>query len=202
MRVQSLGQEAPWRRKWQSIPVFLPGESHRQRSLAGYSPWDRKQSDTIERLTHTLLLLEGGLLPGLENRLLSNTQKWIIQRDTHWQNKRIYWEEHLCREQQGNANQENCSAMQLTDSGFTVLQLAFWVVSGWSSCLCQSVLIQGSSNVACASLGWDRFQCKGFWEVGSVQFSRSVMSNSLQPHGLQHARPPCPSRTPRVHSNS
>ena len=28
-----------WRRKWQPAPVFLPGESHRQRSLVGYSPW-------------------------------------------------------------------------------------------------------------------------------------------------------------------
>ena len=36
----------------------------------------------------------------------------------------------------------------------------------------------------------------------SVQFSRSVMSDSLQPHELQHARPPCPSPTPRVQSNS
>ena len=36
----------------------------------------------------------------------------------------------------------------------------------------------------------------------SVQFSRSVMSNSLQPHGLQHARPPCPSPTPGVYPNS
>ena len=36
----------------------------------------------------------------------------------------------------------------------------------------------------------------------SVQFSRSVMSNSLWPHGLQHARLPCPSPTPRVYSNS
>ena len=36
----------------------------------------------------------------------------------------------------------------------------------------------------------------------SVQFSRSVVSNSLRPHGLQHARPPCPSPTPRVCSNS
>ena len=36
----------------------------------------------------------------------------------------------------------------------------------------------------------------------SVQFSRSVMSNSLRPHGLQHARPPCPSPTPGVYSNS
>ena len=36
---------------------------------------------------------------------------------------------------------------------------------------------------------------------GSVQFSHSVMSNSLQPHGLQQARPPCPSPTPRACSN-
>ena len=36
----------------------------------------------------------------------------------------------------------------------------------------------------------------------SVQFSRSVMSDSLQPHELQHARPPCASPSPGVHSNS
>ena len=36
----------------------------------------------------------------------------------------------------------------------------------------------------------------------SVQFSRSVMSHSLRPHGLQHARPPCPSPIPGVYSNS
>jgi len=36
----------------------------------------------------------------------------------------------------------------------------------------------------------------------SVQFSHSVMSDSLQPHGLQHTRPPCPSPTPGVYSNS
>ena len=36
----------------------------------------------------------------------------------------------------------------------------------------------------------------------SVQFGLSVMSDSLQPHGLQHARPPCPSPTPKVYSNS
>ena len=36
----------------------------------------------------------------------------------------------------------------------------------------------------------------------SVQFSHSVMSNPLQPHGLQHARLPCPSPTPRACSNS
>ena len=35
----------------------------------------------------------------------------------------------------------------------------------------------------------------------SVQFSRSIVSNSLRPHELQHARPPCPSPTPKVHPN-
>ena len=36
----------PWRRKWHPTPVLLPGESHEQRSLAGYSPWGYKESDT------------------------------------------------------------------------------------------------------------------------------------------------------------
>ena len=39
-------------------------------------------------------------------------------------------------------------------------------------------------------------------EGGTVQFSRSVVSDSLQPHELQHARPPCPSPTPGVYPNS
>ena len=38
--------------------------------------------------------------------------------------------------------------------------------------------------------------------LSSVQFSHSVVSNSLRPHELQHARPPCPSPTPGVHSDS
>ena len=40
-----------------------------------------------------------------------------------------------------------------------------------------------------------------FLQSSSVQFSCSVVSNSLRPHELQHARPPCPSPTPGVHSN-
>ena len=46
-------QFASCRREWQPIPGFLPGEFHGQRSLAGYSPWGRKESDTTERLIHT-----------------------------------------------------------------------------------------------------------------------------------------------------
>ena len=37
-----------WRRKWQPTPVFLAGESHEQRSLMGYGPEGRKESDTTE----------------------------------------------------------------------------------------------------------------------------------------------------------
>ena len=39
-----------WRRKWQSTPVLLPGKSHGQRILVGYSPWGLKESDTTEQL--------------------------------------------------------------------------------------------------------------------------------------------------------
>ena len=41
----------PWRREWLRTPVFWPEEFHRQRSLAGYSPWGHKQSDTTERFS-------------------------------------------------------------------------------------------------------------------------------------------------------
>ena len=51
----------PWRREWQPTPVFLPGESHEQRSLAGYSPGGHKELNTTyqlknNNLPHRLLL--------------------------------------------------------------------------------------------------------------------------------------------------
>ena len=42
-----------WRRKWQPTPVFLPGEFHGQRSLAGCSPWSHRESDMTKWLTQT-----------------------------------------------------------------------------------------------------------------------------------------------------
>ena len=44
----------PWRRKRLPNPVFLPGEFHGQRSLAGHRPWGHKELDTTKQLTHTL----------------------------------------------------------------------------------------------------------------------------------------------------
>ena len=44
-------RKIPWRKAWQLTPGFLPGESHGERSLVGYSPWGHKVSDTTERLS-------------------------------------------------------------------------------------------------------------------------------------------------------
>ena len=58
-QVRSLGWEdpwvgkIPWRKAWQPTPVFLPGESHGQRSRAGYSPWSHNESDTPEATKHS-----------------------------------------------------------------------------------------------------------------------------------------------------
>ena len=53
-RVQPLGQEDRLGREWLTPPIFFPGEFHAQRSLAGYSPWDYRELDTIGTTnTHT-----------------------------------------------------------------------------------------------------------------------------------------------------
>ena len=46
-------QEDPLEEGTATIPVFLPGEAHGQRSMAGYSPWGHKESDTTEATEHT-----------------------------------------------------------------------------------------------------------------------------------------------------
>ena len=70
----------PWRRKWQSTPVLLPGKSHGQRSLVGYSPWGCKESDTAERL-HSLMAT------------LAEPPKWeglYVRGRQGWNQKEIY----------------------------------------------------------------------------------------------------------------
>ena len=82
-----------------------------------------------------------------------------------------------------------------------------------SSCPLQSLQSCVSSNYRSVDFSvWGAYQRK-HWSIcssndlrhgriSSVQFSRSVMSDSLWPHGLQHARPPCPLPIPGVYSNS
>ena len=73
-----------------------------------------------------------------------------------------------------------------------------------------SILFERYNNNTASHKGHIRFtngRCficciSGLLVLSSVQFSRSFVSDSLWPHESQHARPPCPSPTPRVHSNS
>ena len=80
-----------WRRKWQPTPVFLPRDSHGQRSLVGYRPWVRKESDTTEQLHfhfHFLTMVfvrdaagvfpEGSLVvPGVRSRIsFTSEEQW------------------------------------------------------------------------------------------------------------------------------
>ena len=66
------------------------------------------------------------------------------------------------------------------------------------------------TDADCPGAHFDKFlclTCSGFKKLKapdqiSSQFSRSVVSDSLRPHELQHARPPCPSPSPRVHTDS
>ena len=97
--------ELLWRRKWQPTTVFLPGKSHGWRSLTGYSPWGRKESDTTEPLHFASLQLQlekemathSASLPGKSHgqRSLAGCSPWghkdlgtteqLIQHSFNWQ---------------------------------------------------------------------------------------------------------------------
>ena len=110
-------RKIPWRRKWQPTPVFLPGESHRQRSLAGYSPGGHKEADTAEwwSTTETSYYQRGGL-------------KWVKCRLSH-----------LCRPEVQNhsisgallplKSLEEISSSPLTASGGSACSLACICIS-------------------------------------------------------------------------
>ena len=68
-------------------------------------------------------------------------------------------------------------------------------VGKWILLLCRSLVNHVTTGNKLTSTGQ-------FPHLSSVQSTHSIVSDSLRPHGLQHARPPCPSQTPRVYSNS
>ena len=75
----------PRSREWQSTPTFLSAESHGQRSLAGYSPWGHKESDTAERLT-----LHNYILKIINTRFLTvGEERKIIERSQTRMNPKI-----------------------------------------------------------------------------------------------------------------
>ena len=74
--------ESTWRRQWHPTPVLLPGKSHGQRSLVGYSPWGCEESDMTERLhfRFSLSCIGGGNGNPLQYSCLENPLKshWIV----------------------------------------------------------------------------------------------------------------------------
>ena len=89
---------------------------------------------------------------------------------------------------------------------YTSIYLFIILVSGLLGCF-QFAAILNNALVAILFFMPPGAKRLGFLRVGasslfSVQFNLSVMSDSLQPHGLKHARPPCPSSTPGVYSDS
>ena len=76
----------PWRRKWQPPPVFLPGKSPGQRSLAGYSPWGCKASNTTE-YAHMQYSVKNFPLPA-NNQFAKSSS--VLFSERHW-GHRICW---------------------------------------------------------------------------------------------------------------
>ena len=79
-------RKIPGRRKWQPTPLFLPGESHGQKSLVGYSLWGGKELDMTERLillksTHYWITLRQSAVLSLENprtaSLMCGWHSWL-----------------------------------------------------------------------------------------------------------------------------
>ena len=70
-----IANRSPWKRKWQPTPSFLPGKSHEQRSLAGYSPRGRKESDMTEPLSTTDLIRTWLIFLDLDKRWQSETRQ-------------------------------------------------------------------------------------------------------------------------------
>ena len=80
--------------------------------------------------------------------------------------------------------------------------LCIFIISGGIYCQIVSILVILSLTTLW-KYSWQIVSLRKFiFLFSSVQFSCSVVSNSLRPHESQHTRPPCPSSTPGVHSNS
>ena len=72
-------KKIPWRRRWQPTAVLLPGESHGWKSLVGYNPWGRKESDTTERLHFHFLstLIRASLVAQRVKHLPARRETWV-----------------------------------------------------------------------------------------------------------------------------
>ena len=121
----------------------------------------------------------------------------LLESDT---TERLHFHFSLSCTGEGNGNPLQCSSLENPRDGGAWWAAVYGVAQNWtqlkwlsssSSTIKNNLLFQVSNNPA-----------HFMFNTSSVQFSRSVLSDSLWPHGLQHTRPPCPSPIPWVYSNS
>ena len=202
-----------WRRKWQSTPVFLPGESQ-GRAAWWAAVYGVAQSRTrLKRLSSSSSKLYKCPID------CETLRKWVFVpifvvhfiRTTYIISKNLF----IFKRQ---LNQHGfCSAfspsINMTVKVMSNSLRPHGLYSPWdfpdqntgvgSLSLLQGIFSTQGSNAGSFQIAGRFFSSLSTSvSISSVQFSCSVMSNSLQPHESQHARPPCPSPTPRVYSNS
>ena len=106
-QVQSLVGKIPWRKKWQLTPVFLPRESYRQTSLAGYNPSDHKRIGCDSAIKQQILCLFAWQIP-FHTMTTQGFQTWRLQQR---RNKRLK-EEPVSVRPWGITLQRSCCAQQ------------------------------------------------------------------------------------------
>ena len=141
----------PWRRKWQPTPVFLPGKSHGQRNLEGYSPWCCKESDMTEWLSmHAYIYpLFLGFPSSLGDHRAPSRVPWAIQCCAM-----------LCYAKSLQSCPTLCDPIDSSPPGSPVPGI-----------------------LQARTLEWVAISFSNAWK-----WSRSVMSDSQRPHGLQPTR--------------
>ena len=133
----------PWKRARQPTPVFLPGESHGQRKLAGYSPWGRKESDTTEQLNNCHLIRETCTRSAVESQ--SRAENHSLHLPLPWQKGRL-----------SHVPSSRHNETTLYRSGYRILNPSWQVMISLSPCL--YVLLWISASSIC-----------GMWQSAIVQ---------------------------------
>ena len=184
-----------WRRKWQPTSVFLPRESQGRGSLVGCHLWGRTESETHEatqqqqqlsnhlNLCHHLLLLLS-IFPSIT--VFSNESVLLIWWPKNWRFS-------------NSPSNEHSRLISLRIDWFDIFAVQR-ILKG----LLQSYNLKLSilQPLALFMIQLSHLYMTTRKTISSVQFSHSVLSDSLRPHESQHARPPCPSQTPGVYANS